>query len=52
MLSKEQILNILAEYRPELSEEHWREEADLISVLSWLLPQEWKKSEQRLEDTK
>lgn len=49
-LTKKQVLEILAESRPDLTEAQWREEADVISVLSWLLPQEWNLAQKRLEE--
>jgi len=43
-LTREQVLKILSKYRPDFSEDDWRE-ADVISVLSWLLPYELNKAE-------
>lgn len=50
-ISKEQVLEILRSYRPDLTtEEDWKG-TDMIMVLQWLLPAEWQNAERRVRET-
>jgi hypothetical protein len=47
-MTREEVLKVLSEYRPELKERDWTN-GDVITVLKWLLPAEKKKWQQELE---
>lgn len=37
-LTRDQVLAFLKGARPDLTEDDWREKADVVTVLSWALP--------------